>query len=141
VPFTAPEVHTTASYSGLVEVTVSGMGQGAGGAVYNDAFYVLNPTVAYAPHAALVITFAPMFCSGGCCPPPGAQYADQVMVFVEGVGDVVPPYTPAFAVSHFYRFVVDLGASSGQLTLANNDCGLGDNTGEYDITLNGVQRR
>ena len=141
VPFIAPEVHTVAGYSGLVEVNVAGMGQGAGGSRFNDAFYFLDPTDVHPPGSALVMSFAPTFCSGGCCHPPGDQEANQLLVFAEGVGDVTPPYTPLFDAGHTYRFVVDLGTFSGQLTLANNDCGLGDNTGQYDVTLNGVQRR
>ena len=54
---------------------------------------------------------------------------------------MTPPYTPPFDPTNTYHFVVDLGSFSGQLTLANNDCGLSDNTGQYDINLNGVQRR
>lgn len=48
---------------------------------------------------------------------------------------------PPFDAGHTYHFVMDLGAFSGQLTLANNDCGLDDNSGAYAVQLYEVTRR
>jgi hypothetical protein len=135
-PFTTGGVRTINAYSGLVEIHVSGTGQGAGNN-QSDAFYAFerpaggpitpDPSI---PHLAL------SFSSDVCSNPP---LIEAFMAFIDGVGTVstgtVPPYSPV----HNYAFVINLGSFNGQITLGFKDCGFSDNQGAFQITVNGVQ--
>lgn len=126
--FATPSVTTTNSYSGLVNVTVSGIGQSAGTA-YNDAFYLFadgsfNPLpVAHDPnwyHLDLSIGGVPL--TGG------TQSAYNILSFITPAG--LPAYNP----NHVYSFTINV-TTPGQLSFGVSDGLFSDNSGAYEITV------
>jgi hypothetical protein len=143
--FTTSGATTASEYEGLVELVVSGFGQG-GGAQVNDAFYVFESSPGNPVPATPLPDTNPACCSflrlslsGSACFPAPA-IADR-LVFIEGLGDVAPGSLPSYSPTHEYRFVIDLGQTRGRLTLGNMDCGFFDNTGALVIAVRGVTRR
>lgn len=133
-PFTSPAMATADSYSGYVEVIVSGTGYSLwsnindafygvpGGLPLDSQFYQLNLGWTSAPLAPLVGE---------------ARNITNFIVFVEGVGAVSPGYTPAYnSPTYTYHFVVDTGLlAAQQLQFGVSDGNFGDNGGAYDITV------
>lgn len=111
VPFTnGAGVYTAGSFSGEVEITVSGTGWSLGNCL-NDAFYVFS----------------------GCGSPyynsswyhlriNGGHPADQISV---------PPY----ASSHVYTFTFDVGAAAAPVRFWVSDGNFNDNGGSYTVTI------
>ena len=132
VPFTWVAAPTSNTYSGLVEVHVSGTGNslygnindafhGSSGAPFDSQFYQLNLGWSTAPLT------------------PGLGEPGNItnfIVFVDGAGATVPPHTPAYSANHIYHFVVDTGLLSGQqLQFGVADGDYGDNGGQYTISV------
>ncbi len=141
-PFTAEGTTTANEYTGLVEILVSGFGQGSG-AMVNDAFYFFESSPGN-PILPQSLSGNPACCSflrlsleGSACFP--APPIDQFIVFIDGVGPVSKGTIPEFSADHVYHLVIDLGSSQGRLTLGNMDCGFWDNTGSFEIHVNGVE--
>ncbi len=132
VPFTNPGVATAFSYSGNVEVIVSGTGYSAGSAI-NDAFYGVPSGVSYnAQYYQLNLGWT----GADLVPFVGeARNANNFITFIEGVGAVAPTATPAYSPDHVYRFVVQVPLASGPLQFGVSDGNFGDNGGEYRIQV------
>lgn len=130
---------TTGQWANLVEVEVSGTGSSTPGEL-TDAFYKLDPADPSTELAGALQPQGLRLSFTGCaanveC---GAPRIDDFIVFVEGEGAVVPPHRPTFQSSHTYRLVIDVGATPQFLTLGEGDGGVGDNSGQFDITLYAV---
>lgn len=125
---------TTNVYSGLVEVTVSGVGQGTG-TQWNDAFWIytdpegntITPT-RWQDQVPLRISFVN--------PYPWDENGEPIQNYVVMIdGRQVPRGTiPVYNPLHTYSLVLDVGESR-TLYFGNVDSGLWDNTGAYNITV------
>lgn len=149
-------VTSTNSYTGLVEVTVSGVG--TNNTRILDAFYQINanPPILYANGLrlgteVLIETIPPpnsVFSPNDARQvEAGAIHAAELAVAYEGSAFwVTDPdllktntaYAPVYSPNNEYRFVVDLGGYSGHLTPGIGDGALFDNSGSYDVTLTPV---
>lgn len=132
-PFTSPSTATTNSYSGYVEVMVSGTGFSLFSQL-NDAFYGLpSGTPLDSQYYQLNLGWT----SESLAPFSGeARNIDNFIVFVEGVGAVAPGFTPAFNGASTYHFVVNTGLLSGQqLQFGVSDGIFQDNGGQYNISV------
>lgn len=132
--FTNPSTSTAGSYSGYVEVLVSGTGYSLWSLI-NDAFHGVpggSPLDSQYYQLNLGWTSAPLVPLSG-----EPRNITNFIVFVEGVGSVAPGYTPAYeSVTHTYHFVVDTGLlSAQQLQFGVSDGNFGDNGGAYDISV------
>ncbi len=122
--FTTPDGGvSTGSYSGIVRITVDGIGQSAGTA-FNDAFYVIGPPPyndpSYYQLAFSTTTLVPF------------DPAHDAVNFIVGG---LPAYDP----SHSYTFLLNTGLSTpGQLHFGVSDGDFGDNSGSYRITISAV---
>lgn len=132
-PFTSPSTATTNSYSGLVEVLVSGTGFSLFGNL-NDAFYGVPSGAPYdAQYYQLNLgwTTAPLVPLSG-----EPRNINNFIVFIEGVGAVTSPSTPAYDANHTYHFVVDTGLLAAQnLQFGVSDGNFGDNGGAYNVAI------
>ena len=131
-PFTAPTgVSTTRSYTGPVEVRVSGTGFSLGSTI-NDAFYLTStqtPLAGNFYHLGIGIPGQPL------APFNNTRGAERFITFIEGVGAVAPGSIPAYASDNTYRFVADFGSGFRFLNFGVLDGNFGDNGGQYDISL------
>lgn len=130
-PFTDSDgVASTGSYSGLVEIAVSGVGQSAATS-YNDAFHIYQGGGALGFYYQLGIG-TPL--KGFTAPNAGAN-ARQYVTFIDGVGAVAAGTAPAYSADHKYHFVVDLGNfAAAPLVFGVLDGVYSDNSGAYTIT-------
>jgi hypothetical protein len=133
VPFCGFSNTTTQdSYAGLVEVTVAGVGETTPGQPLKDAFYELalgDPATA-GPADALVFRVARASQSSCTCL---VEAECQPNVSVASL--VVGAY-PVFRPDHVYVVTVDLGAGPPErLTFGFADCGCGDNSGTFSLSL------
>lgn len=136
--FTTPDAGiTTNSYHGMVEVTVSGIGQSLGGD-FNDAFYVFSPFCCGVDGAyyQVVVDNAPLV------PFNGAQDGRNFIVYDVDADIESPsrPYLPAFrANDHTYSFIVDTSLfgviGADQLHFGVSDGDFGDNSGKYTVRV------
>ncbi len=152
---TAEHVSTasSASYSGYVEVVVSGTGQSLG-PQFGDAFYVFKdglgrPITPFndPDFYQLAIDTAPIR-GGPESPTPRTQLARELIVYdyASGAGKT-PPFVPAYRPDHRYRFVIDVsrtdawsGADSElHFTVANGI--YVDNSGAFHIELYPLMER
>lgn len=111
-------VQTLNSFSGLVLVKVSGIGQ-ASGTQWSDAFYVFtdydgNPMEPWHPEEFFNFT---LWINGG----PVDAFLDQI-----------PPYNPR----HIYVFQIKV--PPGPLTFAVGDAYTIDNRGQYQVVVRGL---
>jgi hypothetical protein len=150
-------VTTSGDWSGLVEVTASGVGANfpaIGG--FTDSFYYYipgDPDIHLASRDdqnwGLRISETGCAAAAEC----GAPSILHYIVFSELLGEVTPPPVGDFLVApatrnavmpyrddHLYRFVIDLGAAPHRLTIGYGDGGVFDNSGAFDITLHAVTR-
>jgi PEP-CTERM motif len=121
---------STNSYSGPVEVLVSGTGFSLGNVV-NDAFYFTSgqsPLAGNYYHLGFNTT-------GVALTSPATQSIEQSIAFIEGVGAVGPGTIPAYAANNTYNFVIDSGALSKKLTFGVLDGVFSDNGGQYNIQI------
>lgn len=132
-PFTSPSTATASSYSGYVEVLVTGTGYSLF-TLLNDAFYGVPgglPLDAQYYQLNLGWTTAPLVPFSG-----EGRNIDNFIVFVEGVGAVSPGTTPPFNGASSYHFVVNTGLLAGQqLQFGVSDGNFGDNGGQYNIKV------
>lgn len=131
-PFTAPTgVSTTRTYTGPVEVRVSGTGFSLGSTI-NDAFYLTASQSSLAGnfyHLGIGIPGQPL------APGNPTRGAERFITFIEGVGAVSPGSIPAYAADNTYRFVADFGSGFRLLNFGVLDGNFSDNGGQYNITL------
>ncbi|MCP4868225.1 MAG: PKD domain-containing protein [Proteobacteria bacterium] len=110
VPFTnGAGVYTSASFSGEVEITVSGTGWSLGNCL-NDAFYVFSCGSPYYDSSWYHLRIN------------GGHPADQISV-------------PAYDSSHVYTFTFDLGPSSAPVRFWVSDGNFNDNGGSYTVEI------
>ena len=127
VPFTQYDASTVGLYDGVVDVTVSGVGQ-AYGSSYSDAFYqytgVSTPETPWAGSWVMSfgLTTLGSFGNGG------------IPISTAIVGGI-----PAYSPSHVYNFAIDTGVSTPTLLhFGISDDYLTDNSGAYTVTLGAV---
>ncbi len=115
---------TVDSYKGIVDVTVSGVGQSLG-PDYNDAFYVYTAGPPYNDPSYYQLTF-------GTTTLVAFDPAQDAKNFLVGG-------LPAYEASHVYSFELNTGLSSpGQLHFGVGDGDFSDNSGFYTITVMSV---
>lgn len=120
------------TYSGLVEVSVSGTGQSYF-ASYNDAFHVFAgapPTDQDAGYYQLTFGRSTLVASNIM---QDAAYA--IVYDIDVRQEVTAPYRPAYRSDHTYAFVLDVGTPETTLHFGVADGGFSDNTGFYTLTL------
>jgi hypothetical protein len=125
VPFTSLSVLTAQSYSGPVEMIVSGTGYSFGRAL-NDAFYMVGGGGPNVPYYALAVN------QGAAAGGSPNTYMTKSVRFVEGVG-AVNGTAPAYSADHVYHFVFDAGPLSGPLSFAVADGNYWDNGGSFNL--------
>ena len=132
-PFVSPSTATANSYSGYVEVLVSGTGNSLYGSI-NDAFYGVPSGSPYdGQYYQLNVGWSsfPLVALSG-----ETHNINNFIVFAQGVGAVSPGYTPAYNASHTYHFVVNTGLlGAEQLQFGVSDGIFGDNGGAYNISV------
>lgn len=129
--FTSPTGATAAtSFTGPVEVLVSGTGFSAGSTI-NDAFYFTENQQSLAGN----FYHLGMSKTGGTFNTPATKSVEQFITFIDGVGAVAAGTIPAYAASNSYNFVIDAGAGFSLLSFGVLDGNFGDNGGQYNITL------
>lgn len=129
---------STNTYSGFVEILVSGTGASEGSNP-NDAFYVFagapnNNNANY----QLVVTKGADVINGSS----GDDLAIKNIVFDQDTGLETSPsplYIPAYRSDHTYKFVIDTtrlnGDSLSTLRFGVNDGSYSDNDGQYNVTV------
>ena len=131
-PFTAPTgVGTTVTYTGPVEVLVSGTGFSAATTI-NDAFYFTATQQSLAGnfyHLGIGTPAEPL------APGNNTRGAERLITFIDGVGAVAPGSIPAYAANNTYNFVIDIGAGFKLRRVGVLDGQFSDNGGQYNITL------
>ena len=144
---------TSQTWSGLVEVIVSGFGVNVPtSGTLEDAFYPIDPAApdlpqqgtGVQPPTGLHLSFSGCAAALEC----GAPRIESFLIYVDGVGFVQPPpptiaaflETIPYSPEHVYHFVIDLGTIAHVLTLGHGDGGVSDNSGYFAIQLFSVQR-
>jgi PEP-CTERM motif len=125
---------TTGTYTGFVEILVSGRGFSLGNLI-NDAFYLTDSGQGLANnfyHLGLGTTAQPWNVATTNFPSLGVE---RFMSFINGVGSVSAGTIPAFNSSSTYNFVVDLSSQSSQLTFGVLDGVYSDNGGAYALAV------
>jgi len=116
---------TTGLYSGIVQITVSGIGQSRAND-FNDAFYLFDPqtpAVHDSSYYQLAFATSTLFPFG-----PGR---DAFNFIVGGL--------PTYNASHVYSFALDTGAlTATQLHFGVSDGNFSDNSGQFLITISAV---
>lgn len=113
-------VTSAQTYSGLVTLTVSGIGQ-ASATAYSDAFYILtnNAGVPVTPWR------------------PSTYYNWLLWINGQHAENLIPGHqVPAHRSDHTYTFQIN--APGGRLTFGVGDIGTNDNTGSYVISIHGT---
>jgi hypothetical protein len=130
VPFCGfSNAKTAAVYSGLVEVTVSGVGEATPGNPRQDAFYPEGGGVGD-PDIFRVAREGDSDCT--CFVEVECHPNYQVASLLVGS-------YPAFDPSHAYSVVLDLGGGPAtRLTFGFWDCGCSDNSGVFTVTIDPV---
>jgi len=151
--FTTPDGGVSAnSYSGLVELVVSGTGQSYS-ENFNDAFYVYyingGPIPSTDFPGRFQLTFStttllavdqaqiPQISNISQVPQAAANY---IVYDVDAGLDVSAPYLPLSRNDHTYNFVLDVGTLASQLHFGVSDDIFTDNSGAYSITLKQLAR-
>ena len=140
IPMTVFGGRTTAdTWSGLVELTVSGFGFTTPGSL-TDAFYPLDPedpSIGWTGSVqGLRLSFEGCAASFEC----GAPRMEDFIIFIDGIGEVSPPVRPPYSPDHLYRLVIDIGPESQSLTVGEGDGGVFDNWGELFVEFHSVAR-
>jgi hypothetical protein len=133
VPFCGfSDAVTAQSYSGLINITVSGIGETTPGNPLKDAFYelVLGDTNTASAPDSLVFRLARQSQSACTCLTE-AQCQPNVAVASLLVGTY-----PAFRPDHTYTVTLDLGTGApDRLAFGFADCGCGDNSGTFTVIV------
>jgi PEP-CTERM motif len=131
-PFTAPTgVSSTRTYTGPVEVLVSGTGFSFASNI-NDAFYLTATQTGLAGnfyHLGIGLPAEPL------APGNNTRGAERLISFIDGVGAVSAGTIPAYASNNTYNFVIESGAFFKFLSFGVLDGNFADNGGQYNITL------
>jgi hypothetical protein len=134
-PFTSVATATANTYSGFVEVIVSGTGASLFSQI-NDAFYGVPGGSPYdSQYYQLNVGWTSAPLTGAVGEP---RNINNFIVFIEGTGAVTPTATPAYATAndHRYHFVVDTGLVSAEhLQFGVSDGNFGDNFGAYLVDV------
>ncbi|MEQ8858666.1 MAG: hypothetical protein RIC56_08460 [Pseudomonadales bacterium] len=146
VSFDAANATTLGSYSGLVELEVSGDGASFDVA-RNDAFYVFTGPSPCGPIPCHDARYYQLALDTGTVVgfPPEEQLAKSSIVYdLDAGGEITQttlPYRPAYRTDHVYRFVIDVSLTSswagGDSALFFNvsDGNYSDNAGAYEIDV------
>jgi hypothetical protein len=120
--FTAPDGGVTAgSYAGVVDVTVSGVGQ-SDASSFNDAFYIYSAGPPFNDPNYYQLTFG----TSTLAPYDASRDAKNFLVGA----------LPAYNSNHVYSFQLDTGLTTlGQLHFGVADGIFGDNSGAYTISI------
>ena len=125
---------TTGTYTGFVEILVSGSGFSLGSAI-NDAFYLTQSGQGLANnfyHLGLGTSAQPWNVASVNTPALGVE---RFMSFIDGVGSSGPGSIPGFNSDSNYNFVIDLSSQSSQLTFGVLDGIYSDNGGAYQLSV------
>jgi hypothetical protein len=147
-PFTTSGgVQSVNTYSGLLEVVVSGVGNSLGTAT-NDAFYGIDSGTHVCVTEGAPIdsscSLGPSYQLGvGFQGAPFSAYdvsdAENFITFIDAVGYVSPGTLPSYdSANHAYHFIIDmsfLNVSSSQVTFGVTDDFYNDNGGQYIIDI------
>lgn len=129
--FLAPDGGVTAgTYSGLVEVTVSGTGFSLFSRP-NDAFYIFDVITHDSLYYQLTFGTAPLQ------PVTPSQDAKNWIVYDYDAGlEVSPPHVPAYRADHTYHLAFDTGSVAlTTLHFGVSDGNFGDNGGAFQISV------
>jgi len=128
-PFTSPSTSTTKSYSGLVEVIVSGTGYSYGMTV-NDAFFGVKTGKALDPqYYQLNIGW------NGAPVEPYSGESRNIANFIKFVDGMGLAALPAYNSKHSYHFVMEVPKDAGRLSFGVSDGGFDENGGQYNIKV------
>jgi len=138
---------STSTYSGFVELIVSGTGQSSATAL-NDAFYVFtdnsgNPTTPFnhPTYYQLAIDTDTLVGAPGSPTPSVHNAKHHIFYDLDAVMEVSPTYVPSYQTDHTYNFVIDVSSldswsgTASQLHFGVNNGIFSDNTGSYDVTI------
>jgi hypothetical protein len=128
-PFTSPSTSTTKSYSGLVEVIVSGTGYSYGMTV-NDAFFGVKTGKPLDPQyyqLNLGWNAAPLKPYSG-----ESRNIANFIKFVDGMGKAA---VPTYNSNNRYHFVIEVPKDAGRLSFGVSDGGFDENGGQYNIKV------
>ena len=131
-PFVSPSVGTTGTYSGLVELVITGAGFSSGPNL-NDAIYGFTPYVwrDYQYYQLNIgWTGAPLSPLVG-----NARNIDNFVRWSEGTGDITNPSQIPYNPTHEYHFVVAVTGSASPLSFGVSDGIFSDNGGAYTIQV------
>jgi hypothetical protein len=128
-PFTDTDgVATANSYSGFVEVLVSGTGNSFA-SFTNDAFYILefNAAQEFFWHLGIGTAAEPL------APFNPFRGAQRLITFIDGVGFVPQNTIPAFDPTNSYHFVINAGVDATPLSFGVIDEVFTDNGGAFAV--------
>jgi hypothetical protein len=134
-PFTSPSTSTTKSYSGLVEVIVSGTGYSYGMTV-NDAFFGVKTGKPLDPQyyqLNLGWNAAPLKPYSG-----ESRNISNFIKFVDGMGKAA---VPTYNSNNRYHFVIEVPKDAGRLSFGVSDGGFDENGGQYNIEVYPVKKK
>ncbi len=133
---------TTGSYFGLVQITVSGIGESLGTRL-NDAFYVYTdaahtPTAPFNDASYYQLAFDTSALIGTIAVPtnPALDARAHIVFDIDDGTEVTPTYVPTYRADHTYSFVIDTGTlAATNLHFGVSNGNFGDNFGAYDIEI------
>jgi len=132
-PFTSPATSTTKSYSGLVEVIVSGTGYSYGMTV-NDAFFGVKTGKPLDPqYYQLNIGW------NGAPLKPYAEESRNIANYIKFVDGMGKAAVPTYNSNHRYHFVIEVPKDAGRLSFGVSDGGFDENGGQYNIEIHPVK--
>lgn len=137
---------TTGSYFGLVQITVSGIGESSATSL-NDAFYVYtddaHTPVAPSNHASfyqLAFDTSALIGTNGVPTNPALDARAHIVFDIDDGAEVTPTYVPTYRADHTYSIVLDTGTLVGtNLHFGVSNGNFGDNSGAYGIEITQLQ--
>ena len=132
VLFTTPDGGiSTNSYSGFVQVVVSGTGYSYFDQL-NDAFHVFTADIPIADAGYYQLTFGQTVLQASNI----TQDASQKIVFdIDAGKEVTPPYIPYYRSDHIYSFILNTGGTATNLHFGVSDGYFEDNGGNFTVSL------
>jgi hypothetical protein len=130
--FTTPDGGISVNtYSGFVQVKVSGFGESAGTNL-NDAFYLFSGPLVHDPFY-YQLTFGTTTL---VALHPAQNAVNFIRYDLDANVEVTPAYVPAYQASHEYRFVLDTGTASPlNLHFGTANGFFADNSGSHTIEI------
>lgn len=136
-PFTTPDGGvTTGSFSGLVELTVSGTGESSATRL-NDAFWVFTD-LSYNPITpSNDLTWYQLSVDTQTLVAYNHKHARPLVVYdLDADVEITQPYIPEYRPDHTYNIIIDLGAVvPASLHFGVSDGIFSDNSGQYNIMV------